>query len=76
MDDRNQCYGVSCCMDRRHGLREKGYKKTGGFSNVNMEKNGKKSVGLNVIMSTMIKKCWQEAGRKDPRWRKERDKEN
>ena len=22
-DDKNQCYGVSCCMDHRHGLREK-----------------------------------------------------
>jgi len=25
------------------------YKKTGGLRNVNMEKNGKKSVGLNII---------------------------
>jgi len=22
-DDNNQCKGVSCCMDHRHGLREK-----------------------------------------------------
>jgi len=22
-DDKNQCYGVSCCTNHRHGLREK-----------------------------------------------------
>jgi len=50
-DDKNQCYLVSCCMDHRHGLREKNilYIKTGGLRNENMEKNGKKLVGLNII---------------------------